>query len=34
MHHSYIIEKLNIKIPNGIRYKIKHIPGDELEGRK
>lgn len=34
MHHSYLIDKLKITVPESMSYKIEKIAGNTLEGRK
>ena len=34
IHHSYLIDKLKIQIPKGLKYEIVKIDGDKLEGRE
>lgn len=34
IHHSYLIDKLKLQIPKGLKYEIVKIEGKDLEGRK
>jgi hypothetical protein len=34
VHHSFLIDKLKIQIPKGLKYEIVKIDGDKLERRE
>ena len=34
IHHSYLIEKIKIEIPDDVEYEIKKIKYEKLEGRE
>tara|TARA_A100000171_G_scaffold31934_1_gene30334 strand:+ start:45 stop:476 length:432 start_codon:yes stop_codon:yes gene_type:complete len=34
IHHAYLIEKLKISIPHEMKYEIRKVLGNDLEGRE